>query len=139
MALCNVWRYAIVWSFDACDILNCSCQGLFYFMKYIFVGHWTLETLHHKLICNQIVLICWRLFYHLNQFDIPSKCQIVYSLEMKMTGCHVLPPNYLDFVIHINTIIFVLGRDDEDSKDSWLFTVALYNGYGPPKGFCFDQ
>ena len=78
MALCNVWRFAIVWSFDACDILNCSCQGLLYFMKYIFVGHWTLETLHHKLICNQIVLICWRLFYHLNQFDIPSKCQIVY-------------------------------------------------------------
>ena len=49
--------------------------------------------------------------------------------------------NYLDFVIHIiiHTIIFVSGRDDEDSKDSWLFTGALYNGYGPPKGFCFDQ
>jgi lysosomal alpha-mannosidase len=21
---------------------------------------------------------------------------------------------------------------------SWLFTGALYNGYGPPDGFCFD-
>ena len=23
-------------------------------------------------------------------------------------------------------------------KSSWLFTGALYNGYGPPEGFCFD-
>ena len=44
-----------------------------------------------------------------------------------------------DFEIHITIMIFILGRDDEDSKDSWLFTGALYNGYGPPKGFCFDQ
>ena len=46
---------------------------------------------------------------------------------------------YRDFEIHITIMIFILGRDDEDSKDSWLFTGALYNGYGPPKGFCFDQ
>ena len=24
-------------------------------------------------------------------------------------------------------------------KSSWLFTGALFNGYGPPKGFCFDE
>ena len=24
-------------------------------------------------------------------------------------------------------------------KSSWLFTGALYNGYGPPNGFCFDE
>ena len=24
-------------------------------------------------------------------------------------------------------------------KSSWLFTGALRNGYGPPKGFCFDE
>ena len=24
-------------------------------------------------------------------------------------------------------------------KSSWLFTGALYNGYGPPDGFCFDR
>ena len=47
--------------------------------------------------------------------------------------------DYRDFEIHITIMIFILGRDDEDSKDSWLFTGALYNGYGPPKGFCFDQ
>ena len=24
-------------------------------------------------------------------------------------------------------------------QSSWLFTGALFNGYGPPKGFCFDD
>ena len=54
-----------MWTFEAFDILNCSCQGLFHSMIYIFVGHWTLETLHHKLICNQIFLIfCVVTHYH---------------------------------------------------------------------------
>ena len=61
------------------------------------------------------------------------------EFQLLWTIVNAIPPNYLDFEIHINMIIFVLGRDDEDSKDSWLFTGALYNGYGPPKGFCFDQ
>ena len=81
-----------MWTFEAFDILNCSCQGLLYSMIYIFVGHWTLETLHHKLICNQIFLICWRLFNHSNQFDIPSKCKIVYSLNTLSVRKHI---NYI--------------------------------------------
>ena len=24
-------------------------------------------------------------------------------------------------------------------QSSWLFTGALFNGYGPPEGFCFDD
>ena len=27
---------------------------------------------------------------------------------------------------------------DSLGTSSWLFTGALYNGYGPPDGFCFD-
>ena len=27
---------------------------------------------------------------------------------------------------------------DSLGQSSWLFTGALYNGYGPPAGFCFD-
>ena len=68
-----------------------------------------------------------------------ASLQEIDSLVCNITERNVIPLNYLDFEIHITIIIFVLGRDDEDSKDSWLFTGALYNGYGPPKGFCFDQ
>ncbi len=27
---------------------------------------------------------------------------------------------------------------DSLGESSWLLTGALYNGYGPPNGFCFD-
>jgi lysosomal alpha-mannosidase len=27
---------------------------------------------------------------------------------------------------------------DSLGSSSWLFTGALFNGYSPPKGFCFD-
>ena len=27
---------------------------------------------------------------------------------------------------------------DTLGDSSWLFTGALFNGYGPPEGFCFD-
>ena len=32
----------------------------------------------------------------------------------------------------------VWNGSDVLGNSSWLFTGALFNGYGPPKGFCFD-
>lgn len=33
--------------------------------------------------------------------------------------------------------VFFSGSDSL-GESSWLFTGAMYNGYGPPGGFCFD-
>ena len=36
------------------------------------------------------------------------------------------------------TMEMIWQASDTLGQSSWLFTGALYNGYGPPGGFCFD-
>ena len=37
------------------------------------------------------------------------------------------------------TMEMMWQASDSLGKSSWLFTGALFNGYNPPDGFCFDS
>ena len=70
-----------------------------------------------------------------------SKEQASIFAEMGMDGLFFGRLDYADKDKRLKdkTMEFMWEASSSLGESSWLFTGALYNGYGPPEGFCFDR
>ena len=70
-----------------------------------------------------------------------SKEQASLFAEMGMDGLFFGRLDYADKDKRLKdkTMEMMWEASSSLGKSSWLFTGALYNGYGPPDGFCFDR
>ena len=70
-----------------------------------------------------------------------SKIKASLFAEMGFDGLYFGRLDYADKDKRLNdkTMEMVWEASESLGQSSWLFTGALYNGYGPPGGFCFDE
>ena len=70
-----------------------------------------------------------------------SKEQASIFAEMGMDGLFFGRLDYADKDKRLKDKMmeFMWEASSSLGESSWLFTGALYNGYGPPEGFCFDR